>query len=371
MLSSKHYVPILKWKHAEQSALAALTDEYKDRISPLIELVMPKPKNLFKDEEKKIRKTREELFQELIAGFRIKRIFKIPEEIVKSWGARLVFIDFSLLYTVELKVESIKKILEKAAELGARLIPILNLSDSDGIKKEIRQAFKKHGNGICLRIVSGDLEDINKLNDKLAAILQYFDTSRGNVDLLVDLKENGANYRKYLDFSQEIKALAKWRNFIFACGTFPEDLSECRVDEPKLISRVEWTSWLDIKDEQIKRVPTFADYTIRNPIYNETLQFYHATSSIKYALESDWLILKGKVKQFKIYLANAALLVKNEKFYGEDFSSGDKFIAEKAKHFEIYIRNPNVKGTGNTPMWLTALINHHLTLTAYQIANLP
>lgn len=371
MFDSKHYVPILKWKHAEQSALAALADEYKDRISPLIELVMPKPKILFKDKEKKIRKTREELFQELITGFRTKRISKIPEEIVESWGTRLAFIDFSLLYTTELKVESIKKILEKAAKSGARLIPILNLSDSDGIKKEIRQAFKKHANGICLRIVSGDLEDTSKLNDKLDAVLQYFDTSRGNVDLLVDIKENGAYYRRYVNFSQEIKTLAKWRNFIFACGTFPENLSECRVDEPKLISRIEWTSWLDIKDEQIKKVPTFADYTIRNPIYNETLQFYHATSSIKYALESDWLILKGKVKQFKIYLANAALLVKNEKFYGESFSSGDKFIAEKAKHFETYIKNPKVKGTGNTPMWLTAFINHHLTLTAYQIANLP
>lgn len=203
--------------------------------------------------------------------------------------------------------------------------------------------------------------------------MQYLNTNRGNIDLLVDLKEikeNGAHYRKYFNYSQEIKDLAKWRNFIFACGSFPENLSECTVDEPKLIPRIEWVSWLDIKNTGFKRLPTFADYTVRNPIYNETLQFYHSTASIKYTLENDWVILKGKAKKFEDYLANASLLVKDKRFLGEDFSGGDKFVAEKAKHFKTYIRNPKVKGTGNTEMWLNAFINHHLTLTAYQIANL-
>lgn len=157
MLNSKYYVPILKWKRAEQGALEALADEYRDRISPLIEIVMPKPKSLFKDKNKKIRKTREELFQELIDAFRTKRISEIPEEIIKSWGTKPAYIDFSLLYTVALKVESIKKITEKANDQGAKLIPILNLSDSDEVKKAIQQILNKHTNGICFRIVSSTL----------------------------------------------------------------------------------------------------------------------------------------------------------------------------------------------------------------------
>jgi hypothetical protein len=371
MFDSKHYVPILKWKYAEQNALAGLVDEYKDQISPLIELVMPKPKSLFKDKEKKIRKTREELFQELITEFITKRIPKIPKEIAEYWGTRLAFIDFSLLYTVELKAESIGKILEEAAKQGVILIPILNLSDSEKIKTEIRQALKKYKRGVCLRIVSSDLENTNKLNNELDVVLKYLDTSCGNIDLVVDIKEKGECYFKYFNLSQDIKDLTKYRNFIFACGTFPEDLSECTVDEEKLIPRIEWLSWLNMRNKQTKRVPTFADYTIRNPIYNETLQFYHPTSSIKYALEDNWLILKGKIKRFELYLASAALLVKDGRFGGGKFSNGDKFIAEKAKHFETYIKNPGVKGTGNTPQWLDAFINHHLTLTAHQIAKLP
>ena len=34
MFNSKHYIPILKWKRAEQGALGGLTDENKKNITP-------------------------------------------------------------------------------------------------------------------------------------------------------------------------------------------------------------------------------------------------------------------------------------------------------------------------------------------------
>ena len=100
---------------------------------------------------------------------------------------------------IELKVESIEKILEKATKHGAKLIPVLNLSDSAEIKTGIRRALKKYGRGVCLRIVSSDLEDTNKLNNELDTILKYLDTSWGNIDLLVDIKEKGKHYLKYFN----------------------------------------------------------------------------------------------------------------------------------------------------------------------------
>ena len=59
------------------------------------------------------------------------------------------------------------------------------------------------------------------------------------------------------------------------------------------------------------------------------------------------------------------------RFFGGGFSFGDKYIAEKAEHYPVYIKDKSVKGTGSTESWLTAGINHHLVLTAHQIANLP
>ena len=82
--------------------------------------------------------------------------------------------------------------------------------------------------------------------------------------------------------------------------------------------------------------------------------------------------MKGKKRKFAMYLASAKLLADDKtRFSGDAFSFGDKYIAEKAKHYPVYAKNPAMTGTGSTESWLTAGINHHLVLTAHQIANLP
>ncbi len=374
MFDSTHYVPILKWKRAEQRALEVLKNKDKDHITPLIELVMPTVPR-YKDKEGKVRRTPEEIFLKMVSTFREVRIQKIPEEILKYWGHRPIFIDFSLLHapqdTTRLKVESLKKIVTTGVELDLDLIPVINLSDDKEIKETACLLSKKHNKGICLRIVSSDLADIENLNKKIGSFLLTFDLSEESINLLVDIKEKGDQYLQYMNLSQKIKNLTNWKNFIFASGAFPEDLSECKFDEENLIPRTDWKSWKKhVASKELQRKPTFADYTIRYPIYNESLQYYHPTASIKYTHDNNWLVMKGKKQEFKLYLANAKLLAGSPYFYGEKFSDGDKTIAEKAKHFEQYTKNPKIKGTGSTETWLRAGINHHLTLVAYQIANL-
>ncbi len=360
MFDSRHYVPILKWKRSEQGALKALAEEHKKHITPLIQFVMPKYKL-------------HEQFEDIVARAE-KQMLQIPEKLIEVWGRTPIFVDVSLLFTTPLKVESLSIVLREGHKLGGTFIPAIYLNDDQEIKKAAYSLAQETRSGICLRLICSDFSDLIKLNQDIANLLSSSGLGEKNIDLLVDIKEteeNGNKCTKYLNLSQRIPNLLKWRTFIFASGSFPEDLSKCKFDEENLIPRIEWISWLGMRNKQTKRDPTFADYAVRSPIYNEALQFYHATASIKYTLENDWLILKGKVKQFGIYLASAALLVKDARFYGEKFSSGDKFTAEKAKHFNTYIKNPEVKGTGNTEMWLRAFINHHLTVTVHQIANLP
>ena len=49
MFGSNHYIPILKWKMAEKQALARLSINDKKFITPLIQLVMPRPSFLKKE----------------------------------------------------------------------------------------------------------------------------------------------------------------------------------------------------------------------------------------------------------------------------------------------------------------------------------
>lgn len=383
MFNSKHYVPILKWKRAELTALKGLSEKDKDRMTPLIELVMPTVSS-FKDKEKKIKKTQEEMRKGIIVKFKIKKIAEIPKEILASWGERPIFVDFSLLYnadsTTQLKIDASHKIITAGSDLGLKIIPVLNLSDDSELKRVICSISKRHGQGICLRITPSDLSDterVEALNKNLDAFISEFDLNKNSVDLLVDVKEQCDRYLKCLRLSQGITSLAKWRNFIFACGAFPEDLSKCKLDEQTLLPRIDWQNWLKYagenkSDNKLSRIPVFADYAIRNPIFNESLQYFSSTTSIKYTINNDWLIMKGKIRDYPLYLVNAKLLVEDtEYFYGETFSFGDEYMAQKAKHYYEHKKNPSIKGTGRSEDWIAMGINHHLALVVDQISNLP
>lgn len=362
MFNSNHYIPILKWKRAEQNALEAMEDKDRWSVTPLIQLVMPKltPKE-------KLGKSDSELYDEIILKFR-KKIGKIPDEILTAWGGAPIFLDISLLYTVELKAEALKEILLEGEKKGISLIPVIHLSDD----VKIINVIKKHSLGVCLRLVCADLDDLKTLSAKLSELLSELGINKKDVDLLVDIKEiaDDANkFSKYANLSKKIPDLLEWRTFTFASSAFPEDLSKCRLDEENLIKRSDWINWTNER-EGFLRKPSFGDYAIQHPVYVEATQFFAPTTSIKYTLENEWIILKGKKQKFELYLASAKILAGDSRFYGEAFSDGDKFIAEKANHYEVYARDPSTKGTGSTETWLTAGINHHLTVVARQVSTL-
>jgi len=365
MFNSKHYVPILKWKRAEQSALEILKIEDKKLMTPLIQFVMPKLTT-----KESLGKTDDEKFKQIILKFQ-EKIKKIPEEIIEAWGLTPIFVDVSLLYTTELKVEIFENLVLKEKETGIFLIPVLHLSDNLKIIKTV----ENHKHGLCLRLVCADLDDLNELDKKIKSFFTSIRLSEKDIDLLVDIKDIGENsdkFFKYMNLSKGIPNLLKWRTFTFASGAFHEDLSKCKRDEENHIQRFDWINWIhQIQDKSFPRKPSFSDYAIQYPIYKESTQFFAPTTSIKYTLENDWFILKGEKQKFELYLANAKLLVEDSRFYGENFSNGDKFIFERANHYEKYIKDPTTKGTGSTENWLTAGINHHLTLVVNQISNLP
>ncbi|MDP2709394.1 MAG: beta family protein [bacterium] len=365
MFNSKHYIPILKWKRAEQGALEGLTDENKKNITPLIQFVMPKQKP-------------QDTLDDVVAKFN-KQLTLIPDKIIEVWGKSPVFVDFSLLFTTELKIDSIKSILMAGNQKQAVFVPVIYLNDDPEIKNAACLLADKARSGLCLRLVCSDFSDLSKLNNSITEFISHYKIKEDSIDLLVDIKEldgNGEKYKKYSGLAQNIVNLSKWRTFIFSGSAFPKDLSQCKIDEENLISRTEWKGWKEqCTKTDIKRKPSFSDYTIQYPIYEEISQFFHPTSSIKYTLDEDWFIMKGKKQKFELYLASAAELVKDSRYYGENFSAGDKQIAEKAKHFPKYMEEKNkgvdIKGTGSTETWLVAGINHHMTVVATQISNLP
>lgn len=358
MFDSKHYIPILKWKAAERLALVNLSTEEKKFITPLIQLVMPKPKNLNKDNKEK---TREEQLGESISIFKTK-VPEVPEEILRFWGDNPAFIDLSLI-DESLREESLTKILGIGKKLGAFLIPVVSLNFSIVIKEKIALLAKENNCGLCLRLFRSDFLNQGTLTENIQKFLADYDLPEKNIDLLVDFQITDELCSKLVDLSRQIPNILKWRTFIFANGSFPVDLTTCELGE-NIIVRSDWKKWTDqIISKELQRKPSFADYTIQHPIYKESFQFFSPSASIKYTLIDSWLIMRGQKRKSIQYLANAQLLSKHPKFFGADFSYGDAYISEKGK---------DLKGKpGNATNWLVAGINHHLACTANQIANLP
>jgi len=366
MFGPKHYIPILKWKHAERRALKELEDQEKEWITPLIQPVMPLSAKLKNGSEPK---EREDQLQELITAFKSSGL-KIAEEVVDNWGSRPIFIDLSLLYTSQLRIEMLPQILQQGEDLGAFLIPVINLSsDPDYIKivSELSMQYKK---GLCVRLVRADLIDAETLTQNIKNLFTAYHLSPKEMDLLLDLNitnEQDPEYHQLLSLSQTIPYLKDWRTFILASGSFPIDLTRCTIGE-NYIPRSDWRKWLEyFQTNQLIRNPSFADYTIRHPIYKEANQFFSPSASIVYTLTNDWLVMRGEKGKPKQYLAHAQLLSQDQKFApifrGSSFSYGDKYIVEKGEDLTS-------EKTGNATTWITAGVNHHLANTVDQIANL-
>jgi len=366
MLNSNHYTPILKWKTAEQGALASLKAEDKKHITPLVQFVMPSQK-------------KDEPFQDVVKRFK-EQSNKLPGKIIEVWGTSAIFLDFSLLYdteptdTTDLRVSSIQSILEGGNKSSAKFIPVIHLNDDEDIKTVVSKLAKEYDTGLCLRLVYPDFTDLEILNKIIQKFLTDYKLSRDEVDVMVDIKEideNRTKYSNYFNLAQKLEKLSQWRSFIFASGSFPVDLSKCKLDEENLLPRFDWKNWLvEIKNTNIIRKPTFSDYTIQYPIYNQSSQFFHPSTSIKYTLNDQWLIMRGKQQQYNLYLANAKLLAEDSRFMGEKFSAGDKYISEKAKHYDTHATEPKKWKTGNAKTWIEAGISHHFALVVNQVSSL-
>lgn len=368
MFNHKHYIPILRWKAAEKGALQNLKSEHKASITPLVELIMPQPDN------KDGTKTPKELLQESINTF-LENLPDLADQVMKHWGREAVFVDVQLI-DGSIRAETLEKILTQGKQLDIFMIPVITIIPVVGFESDIRtrqvavKFAKKSGHGLCLRITDAQFNEKSLPSDIKTFIKENGLNAKG-IDLLVDFKivDDKTSCKSLLNKINLLPHIEQWRTFIVAGGAFPQDLSHLEKHNQHNISRADWKIWNTLLKD-LKRSPSFADYTLQYPVYTPKTSASNPSASIRYTLEKDWVIVRGeglrnpKGAGFKQYPAQAQILAKQKIFKGENFSFGDSYIAEKAKDIKT-------KKTGNPKTWLEAGINHHLTLVANQIANLP
>lgn len=367
MTPIKSYVPIVRWKSAEKQALERLYQKDHDKITPIIELIMPPPKT-DKNDYKKILEDSKSKF--------LKNLPNIAEEISKYWGKDPLFIDVHLL-DGDIRAYAFERILSLSADLDIFSIPIIYIipvisTEADTATRNIAIEYaKKDDKGLCIRIDESHIQGEDFPN-MIESFINKNKLCIKNTDILIDLGiiDENKNSQSIINRLSKMPYIGKWRSFVLTGGAFPKDLRDFEKHGHYPIKRLDWNLWKEIvASKKLKRNPSFSDYTIQHPIYDKFIPGANPSASIRYTNDDQWEVLRGeglknkKGSGFKQYPAQAQLLVQQSFFKGTDYCFGDTYITEMAK--------PKAETTGNPKTWLTAGINHHITLVARQIANLP
>jgi len=356
---SKHYVPILRWKQAEQTALAQLYEHDSSCLTPLIELV---PEN-FVHKDSKGRTTK------LSTGEVINRV---GGQLSRYWGERPFFIDLWLLPPDILKQREDNFFVmlgQYASTLKLSLIPVTGIARDGAYQSAVCTVHGTHNQGACVRLSLEDIEraTLAKDIDDLLSLLQLRPES---VDLIIDFKiTNSSTAPIFGTLCKVIPNIDRWRNFVVASSAFPEDLSALQKNDIHKIERTDWKSWKDQTTAMpsLPRIPTYSDYTIQHALYLTRRGGARYSASIRYTAEDYWLIMRGEDvfredgPGFDQWPAQAVLLCDLPEYCTETFSEGDKYIKQMSLQR---------KQTGNIVTWLRAGFNHHMTFVVRQLASL-
>jgi T4 beta protein len=331
-----HYVPILRLKRAERVALMKLTNPVRSRITPLLELVVTKENSPL----------------------------TISDNLRRQWGPSPFFVD-DVNWPGSESGKIIVSMVNAMRSHGLLAIPVTGLDRSQRQQVAVAKIAAEDNRGACIRLCPADLNN-SSLEKKLSGLLSLLGLQPAQVDLIVDYRVLADFALPYNRLSERLPHLLRWRTFTVASGAFGPDLQEYTKNAQYKRPREDWLFWKDeISTPDLKRRPTYSDYTIQYGYFKEPPKRSSPSTSIRYAAPEYWVIMRGEGLKtgpgFVQYAAHAKLLCQRNEYRGEKFSDGDLYIDR--------LRN-GLDGTGNLETVLRAGINHHITLTVTQISNL-
>lgn len=362
------YVPVLKAKAGELTALKELDESTKRSVVPLFEI--PNVKwDFFKDEPDE---TTEEL---------IKRV--VPS-IKKNWGSDPFYLDVygsPSLYAFEGEIDIPQILLDALSGQGLNYTPVISFDYPLHYKQGIvNKLYDPNEGGIGVRVAFTPEIIIEKSD--YDTFMQELGIEPEKIDLILDLgsvhgdKEEAVYLAARLILA-ETPYIDRWRNVILSASSFPKAVgSSLDKNSNKLIDRSEWLGWKKLAGlGKLPRLPIFSDYAVAHPEVFDDVDPRHMkiSGSIRYTTDSEWLLVKGErlvgdgAKGFSQFQDLSLKVVESGKFHGADSSWGDKKIADCAMGVT------DTKGklkTGNLTTWRQVANNQHITFVTQQLAKL-
>jgi hypothetical protein len=335
-MSGPKYYAILKWKAGEQKAVQQLAAGDREPMLPVLEL------------------------QEVTGGL-------TPAHVVAALGKAKVG-DWPIgldLGQVQSPVTfaSLMKYCNAAAKAGHVAYPVVNAPDLFG---QLTSVATLHGaSGVVLRLrlqmitlagtraaISGVRKAIGK-SVPLHVIYDFGAIGEVEAAALAAFAE---------PFVRDTIAQGQATNVAMAGGSFPMYLTGVPMGA-NLLPRREWHAWQVLRAKLGCADVRFGDYNVSNPEPLRGLdpRFMDPSAAIRYALDSEWLVLKAKQAKkhgFSQYNTLCRVLTRHPHFFGSTFSFGDGRYD--------YHAQPN-SSSGSFMTWRRDAASHHLVQTSRQL----
>ena len=273
---SRHYVPVLKVKRGEKSALQLVAPNHRKHITPLLEIV-----------EWRRRQEKPTLSSHLDTAF-------------KGLAECLQWYPRCFLDARELTPESptaARQVFGKAAAAGIPFIPVTGISN----RVDTPAAVSNRDLGLAIRLTREDFE-VGDLISSLPAFMKRHGIGYADTDLILDFGPvedmvTGGVVRLASQFLRDIMNPSRWRTLIVSGSAFPQGMGVVERNSHAVVTRVEWLAWKHLRGGgQLSRVPTYSDCAIQHPSGVEGFdpRIMQVSASVRYALADDWLLIKGE-----------------------------------------------------------------------------
>jgi Beta protein len=349
MFNDRHYVPILKGREGEYSAMQALDGKLRGWITPLFE-VPPVPWDFV---------------NETPAKTLDKHLATTPEKLFGAWGrTKPLFVDFLWVPPGE-RMQSghhpVTHLLAGTRKLGLQVIPVTGPERDADYQKAVRDAIAADHLGACIRVDNDYLGDLSGLATELAELQKTLGVGAKDLDLLIDLKEVTPRNEALIVTGMNavlssLPQLSEWRTLTLAAAAFPENLSDIPAGSVAKIPRADWSLWLTLRNSKPARIPTFGDYAIAHPEPTEIdPRLMRMSANLRYTRPDLWLVFKGRnvrdfgYEQFQDLCAD--LVARKGDYDGSGHCWADEFIEHCSQR---------KAGPGNATTWRKVGTNHHL-----------
>ncbi len=325
------YVPILKSKAAERSALSHVTPERKAKLRPLLELHPHGAKAL---------------------GDHVE---DICEALQSAWGVnRWFYGDTIWLHGTTGSPAIISETFEAMRNCDLESVQVVRTTYDDASLQQLQDIITDGDRGYLLRITP----DVLDTPVFIGAVVDSLGLSRDKVDLLLDYRQHPMTLADHIG---QIPNLGEWRSLIAASGVFPKSLLNFPLRQWHTIQRHDFLSWQEGVGSSLKRNPIYSDYTMRAP--GPPADFGEPSVNLRYARKDCWLVqVGGKHKDGAAVEMHtmASELVARPEYLGPDFGTGDEEIERVTDEDE---------GPGGPTQWLQWCVSHHMEFVVEQLSS--